>query len=53
MVVSLVIAISVCFWLMMALSYNALKALNFPNRTLDFSLLNLANNLLFLNEWFY
>ena len=53
MLVSLVIAISVVFWLMTALSYNALKALNFANRTLDISLLNLTNNSLFLNESFY
>ena len=53
MLVSLVIAISVCFWLMKALSYNALKALNFANHTLDIFLLNLTNNLLFLNESFY
>ena len=53
MPVSFVIAISVCFWLMTALSYNALKTLNFANRTLDISLLNLTNNSLFLNESFY
>ena len=52
-IVSLVIAISVCFWLMTALSYNALKALSLVNRTVDISLVNFTNNSLSLNESFY
>ena len=53
MMVSLVIAISVCLWLITVSTYNALKALNFANHTLDISLFNFTNNSLSLNESFY
>ena len=47
MLVSLFVVISVFLWLMYGLTYNGLKALSLVNRTLDISLLNLANNSLF------
>ena len=53
MFLSIFVITSVFLWLMYGLTYNGLKALNLANQTLDISLLNLTNNLLFSNKLFY
>ena len=53
MIVTLVIAICACIWLISVSTCNTLKVLTFANRTSDISLVNFTNNSLSLNESFY
>ena len=53
MIITMVIAICACIWLISVATCNSLKELTFANRTLDISLVNFTNNSLSLNESFY
>ena len=53
MIVTLVIAICACIWLISVSTCNAIKVLTYANRTLDISLVNFTNISLSLNESFY
>ena len=52
MIVTIIIAICACIWLISISTCNALKSLALTNRTLELSLVNFTNNSLFLNDWF-
>ena len=52
MIVTIIIAICACIWLISVSTCNALKSLALTNRTLEFSLVNFTNNSLCLNDSF-